>query len=276
MTRLRSCVLFLAAALALAGCGGDPVDAPSTSAVTSRAPLQTFPAAARFDYQIGGAYQPAEGVRIVTRDRSAGGAANAYNICYLNAFQAQPGDLAWWQREHPSLLLRGANGQLVIDRGWNEGLLDIRTPDKRAAIAQIVGGWAADCVRSGYDAIEPDNLDSYTRSGGLLTADDALAYMTLLSTRVHGLGMLIGQKNAAELTPRVHAAGADFAVTEECQQFDECGSYTKVYGKKVIEIEYVASQFDAACRARRGQVSLVLRDRGVVARGRPGYLDRSC
>src|SRR5262245_46420773 len=49
------------------------------------------PAHAKFDYQIGGAYAPPSGVRVVSRDHDAQPASGLYNICYVNAFQAQPG-----------------------------------------------------------------------------------------------------------------------------------------------------------------------------------------
>ncbi|GAB3898943.1 hypothetical protein GCM10029964_084170 [Kibdelosporangium lantanae] len=63
----------------------------ATSGEPSAAAVAAPPAHATFDYQIGGAYGPPSGVRVVTRDHTAAPAAGLYNICYVNAFQAQPG-----------------------------------------------------------------------------------------------------------------------------------------------------------------------------------------
>lgn len=272
--------LALAVVLLCAGCGIPAVIQPGRSVVPSSDVFNTlqltpFPEGAVFDYQIGGTYPPAANVGIVDRDRSQKAAAGPFNICYVNAYQAQPDAVSWWQKKHPDLLLRDASGALVKDRVWNEPLLDIGTDTKRTKLAAIVGEWFAMCGRSGYAAVEPDNLDSYTRSLGLLTQNDAVAFASVLARAAHTSKLLIGQKNAADLTPVMRNAGYDFAVAEECQQYDECSAYA-AYGKKVIEIEYDARQFAAACQARAGKVSLLLRDREVVLKGKPGYVNKTC
>jgi hypothetical protein len=238
-----------------------------------------FPAGARFDYQIGGAYRPPSGVVIVDRDRHAHPAAGHYNICYVNAFQAQPGALHWWRTTHRDLLLHDSAGHEVVDRGWNERLLDIGTRAKRRALAAIVGGWLDGCARRGFQAVEPDNLDSWTRSKHLLTAGDAVAFARLLSRRAHRDGLLIAQKNAAELSRRSAATGFDFAIAEECQVYRECASYTRAYGRKVIEIEYTDNgrrAFTRACAVRGSRISVELVDRDVLPAGTAGYVRRFC
>jgi len=74
--------------------------------------------------------------------------------------------------------------------------------------------------------------------------------------------------------------GFDFAIAEECSVNDECGSYTGPFGNQVYEIEYGdsggAKNYDAACAARGATISIIHRDRDVVARGRPGYAYRAC
>lgn len=100
----------------------------------------------------------------------------------MNAFQVQPGEQGQWDAD---LLLRDAKGNLVIDEDWGEPLLDFRTAGKRNRIAAKVDGWIDGCATKGYQAIEPDNYDSYTRSKKLLTATQAEAYLTLLATHAH-------------------------------------------------------------------------------------------
>lgn len=197
------------------------------------------PAHGGFDYQLGGAYPPSPGVTVVTRDRSDAPASGIYSICYVNAYQTQPDADAWWRAEHSPLLLRDAHGHEVTDPGWpGEILLDTRSRTTRSALARIVGDWIADCGRRGFQAVEPDNLDSWTRSRALLTMAGNVALARLLVAQAHSAGLAIAQKNAVELAGSRRSIGFDFAVSEECQVYDECGAYLAAYGREVYEIEY--------------------------------------
>lgn len=238
-------------------------------------PLALPPVNAGLDYQLGGAYPPPAGVEIVSRDRNAAPADGLYNICYVNGFQTQPDEEEWWLSEHPDLILRDENGDPVIDPDWDEMLLDISTPEKRAALAEIVGGWITGCGADGFDAIEIDNLDTYSRSEGLLTQDHAVAFMTLLSQTAHDGGMAIAQKNSAEIVERRAEMGTDFVVAEECNRWDECQVYTDVYGDAVLVIEYRPEDFALGCADFPG-LSIVLRDLDLVPEGDPGYVFDGC
>lgn len=252
--------------LVLPGCGGE-----------ARAATVTLPPVnAKFDYQIGGAYAPPGGVKVVSRDRGAAPAAGLYNICYINAFQAQPGEATWWQKNHDDLLLRDNHGAYVVDDAWNEIVLDIRTAAKRAALAEIVGGWIDGCAAAGFQAVEPDNIDTYDRFDNLLTRDEAVAYLKLLAPRAHTAGLAIGQKNTTSLEGRGKAAGLDFAIAEECGRYGECGDYTAVYGNHLIAIEYTTAAFRKACTAVGAKVSVVRRDLDVTPPGSPTYAYEAC
>jgi hypothetical protein len=254
----------------LAACAGV---APASAAV--RLP----PAGAQFDYQIGGAYTPDTTVGIVDRDRTDAPAAGKYNVCYVNAFQTQPEAASWWKSKHRSLLLR-RNGRYVVDSAWNEMLLDTSTARKRRALAAVVGRWMDGCRRAGYQAVEPDNLDSWTRSKHGLTMADNKAYARLLIRRAHARGLAIAQKNTPELGRGGKALGFDFAIAEECNVYDECGSYTGPFGDRVYEIEYTdnggESNFQSACSARGSSISITYRDRDVVAKDSGDYTYKSC
>jgi hypothetical protein len=234
-----------------------------------------------FDYQLGGAYTPATNVAIVARDRTDSPAAGRYNICYVNAFQTQPGESASFAKKHPHLLLKGSNGKFVVDPNWpDEYLFDISTATKRTQLSTVVGAWIDSCAKKGFRAVEADNLDSYLRSKGKLTRGHAVAFATLLTARAHKAGLAIGQKNGAEFTKiGKNTIGFDFAVTEECQVYKECQAYTSVYGTRVYEIEYTdngSKAYTAACTARGKTVSVIYRDRDVVPRGAPGYVYKAC
>ncbi len=240
---------------------------------TAEAAVTLPPAHANFDYQIGGPYTPSAGVQVVSRDRTAAPAAGLYNICYVNAFQVQPGEQGQWAAD---LLLRDAKGDLVIDEDWGEPLLDLRTADKRNRVAAKVNGWIDGCASRGYQAIEPDNYDSYTRSKNLLTAAQAKAYLTLLATHAHSKNLAIGQKNTVELAGDRDAVGLDFAVAEECGEWDECGDYVDAFGNNVIVIEYTDDGMDTACSGFADTLSIVQRDVDVSVPGDSGYVRKTC
>jgi len=233
------------------------------------------PANAGFDYQIGGAYTPPQGVKVVSRDRGDAPAPGLYNICYVNGFQAQPAEDDWWKSEHSDLILRDAAGAPVIDPDWDEMLLDTSTAEKRQALAQIVGGWIHGCKTAGFDAIEIDNLDSYSRSNGKLSRADNVALMKLLSDIGHQAGLAMGQKNSTELVGDAQAMGTDFAVVEECNRYSECGDYKTGYGDLVFVIEYRDQDFAAGCK-NYPELSIVRRDREVSTPGSAGYVFDGC
>jgi hypothetical protein len=238
-------------------------------------PMALPPVNAGLDYQLGGAYPPPAGVEIVSRDRNASPEPGLYNICYVNGYQTQPDEEEWWLSEHPDLILRDENGDPVIDPDWDEMLLDISTPEKRDALAEIVGGWITDCGTDGFDAIEIDNLDTYARSDGLISEDNAVAFMSMLSAIAHGEGLAIAQKNSTEILDRQPELGTDFAVAEECNRYSECADYMDVYGDQVYVIEYRQQDFDAGC-TDFPELSIVLRDLDLVPEGQGAYVFDGC
>jgi len=232
--------------------------------------FRAFPANATFDYQIGGAYTPGSSVTVVDRDRTDAPVAGKYNVCYVNAFQSQPGESAAWG----TLLLRTAGGSLVADPGWpGEYVADTRQP---AAVAALVGTWIKACAARGFQAVELDNLDSYTRSGGLLSAANNLDVFGRLVAIGHAAGVAVGQKNTVDRSADARALGADFAVAEECQVYAECPGYAAAYGSSWVEIEYGDSAYASACTARGATTSVIRRDVNVVPVGSSGYVYRSC
>ena len=231
------------------------------------------PAGDPFDYQIGGGYTPPDGVTVVSRDHDDDPAPGIYNICYVNAFQAQPDTEGDWG----DLLLRDSSGEIVYDEDWGEALLDIRTDAKRRRIAAKVNAWISQCAASGFQAIEPDNYDSYTRApDGLLTAGQAQAYIKLLSSQAHGAGLAIAQKNTVELAGNRVANGLDFAVAEECGYWDECGDYVDAFGNNVIVIEYTGEGLDKACDGWRDELSIVRRDVDVSTPDSGDHVYQTC
>jgi hypothetical protein len=248
---------------------------PTAEPVAASGAVTLPPENAPFDYQLGGDYALPSGVRIVSRDRTGSAAVGAYNICYLNGLQTQPDERQTWLSAHSELLLK-KSGNVVNDPEWpDEMLLDISTSAKRAALVELEAAWITECHSKGFAAIEIDNLDSYTRSGGLLTSEHAVAFVRALSDRAHAAGLAVAQKNSAELVSKKSALGTDFAVAEECAAYDECDAYTGAYGSHVLVVEYTRAAFQNAC-SMNPQLSIVLRDRDLVTPGQSGYVREGC
>ena len=220
------------------------------------------------DYQLGGAKAMPAHVGILVRDRRAAPAEGRYNVCYVNGFQTQPDERRFWKKRMRLVLKR--DGRPVVDEAWGEWLLDLRTNAKRRALARIVGRWTERCAADGFDAVEYDNLDSFTRSHGLLKRRHALAFARRLVRRAHAADLAVGQKNLAGLDGS--RIGFDFAVAEECARYRECHRYTASYGRRVLVIEYRKRDFRRACRQHADELAIVLRDRDLT----PGGVHRWC
>ena len=237
----------------------------------------TLPPDAVADYQLGGAYPPPDGVTVVVRDSTGRPEPGYFNICYVNGFQTQPG--VDWPED---LLLPGPDGAPLADPGWpDEYLLDISTAALRTANLGLLRPAIQACADKGFDAVEFDNLDSYSRSGDRLTPEDAVAFARLLVAEAAGLGLPAGQKNTGDLGTRGRdQVGFAFAVAEGCHRWDECATYTAVYGPdQVLGIEYaddLRGTFAEACADPARPASLILRDRPLSPAGATGHVFEAC
>jgi hypothetical protein len=280
--RLAFAALVLAGLTGLTGlCAGPAQAQPQTPVATSAASsIKNLPLNARVDVQLGGGYAPLASVKVVDRDSSEKPVKGVYSICYINGFQTQDYQKGFWLKRR-NLLLKDASGKPLEDPNWpGEFILDTSTKNKRAAIAKIEYAWIDACAAKGFQAVDPDNLDTWTRFPDRLKRADNLALAKLLARRAHAKGLAIAQKNAAELTRKTRlAVGFDFAVVESCQMYDECGLYDKAYGNRWFEIEYTdggRANWQRACAARGDRISVILRDRNIVPRGNADYSFREC
>jgi len=238
------------------------------------------PANAGFDYQIGGGYPLPDGVSVVSRDWFGGQPADgAYSICYVNAFQTQdddpfvdrPDETSNW----PSNLILSDE-----DPNWpGEYLVNVSTDALRTAALAHLAPMMDACASKGYDAIEFDNLDSWTRFDGLpFDMADSVAFATMLTDYTHDLGLASAQKNTTDLifAGEHTAIGFDFAVAEECGTYEECGAFVLGYGNAVVAIEYTDAGFAWACAGFGAELSIVRRDTNVTQPGSETYTYDAC
>ncbi|MCD4526221.1 endo alpha-1,4 polygalactosaminidase [Nocardioides sp. cx-173] len=237
------------------------------AAAPSYADVEQLPAGTDVDYQLGGARALPAHVGIVVRDRDAEPAAGRYNVCYVNGFQTQPDERRFWRARWWLVLKK--DGRAVVDEAWGEWLLDLRTARQRQAIARIMSRWTRGCAADGFAAVEYDNLDSFTRSQGMLRRKHAAAMARLLVRGAHRAGLAAGQKNLAGYDGT--RVGFDFAVAEECGRYDECGDYTSAYGARVLVVEYRRQDFDKTCAQFGDRLAVVLRDRALRPDGRRAW-----
>jgi hypothetical protein len=105
-------------------------------------------------------------------------------------------------------------------------------------------------VSKGCDGVDPDNVDGYTNNTGLpLMVDTQLDYNRFLANAAHARGLAIGLKNdVGQLTDL--ASSFDFAINEQCFQYNECGGYSAftAQGKPVFNVEYATKWKDATKR----------------------------
>jgi hypothetical protein len=226
-----------------------------------------LPPVSSFDYQLGGDGPLPEGVLVVARDWQDGipPGDGVYAICYVNAFQSQPG-VDW-----PAEVVSSAE-----DPDWpGEFAIDLSTPGKRGLAAGFVEQMLQRCADKGFDAVEFDNLDTFTRFDGLgFGRADTIEYATTIVGLAHVRGLAAGQKNTVELLGE--PIGFDFVVAEECGQYDECGEYAAVYGDLVFDIEYTDEGLVAACAALAGAATVIRRDIDLLPAGESGHEYGTC
>jgi hypothetical protein len=148
----------------------------------------------------------------------------------------------------------------------------VSTDAKRAALLQVEAAWIDSCAHKGFQAVEPDNYESYSRSGGLLTSSQDVEFAKLIAHRAHADGVAIAQKNGTELLAQRQQVGFDFAVAEQCGTHDECGQYASAYGDHVVDVEYDANGFAKACTGFGKRLSIVRRDLDVSPPGGSNYV----
>jgi glycosyl hydrolase family 114 len=153
-------------------------------------------------------------------------------ICYM--------DSGAWESYRPDASLFPA-AVIGNNTGWDgERWLDIRLAS-RASFAPLI--WSRmDVARSiGCDGIEPDQNNPIGNDPGFpITVADQTSWYLEVATQAHARGLSVGMKNGIESINTATVSAFDWALNEECFQYDECDTLAPFVraGKAVFQVEY--------------------------------------
>ena len=163
-------------------------------------------------------------------------------ICYIDAGGAES-----FRPDYPEYQAFNANcnGCLFgrpIGGFRNEFWLNINNDQgQRTFILNQIAARLDRCKAVGFDGVEMDVVDAWSNRTGLtITADTQLLFNTALANLAHSKGLTVALKNDVEQVPDL-APYFDYAINEQCQQYNECGNYTTSFanaGKAVFQVEY--------------------------------------
>jgi len=212
------------------------------------------------DTAVPAAVYDVDGFETTAAEVAALHASGKHVVCYVDVGTAE--NFRPDYSEFPASVLGRKNG-------WpGERWLDIR---QTGIVEPIMAARFKMCAEKGFDAVEPDNIEAFSNNSGFpITAAQQLAYNLWVAETVHGLGMAVLQKNDGEQAEAM-APSFDGALTEQCNQFHECGDFAPYLdaGKPVINAEYrlkttkfcaadealgiVGARFDLALNGKRFQ-----------------------
>src|ERR1700709_294026 len=205
---------------------------------TAAARWHPKPTTAAWQWELQGKFELTPGVSVFEIDGFEYPAADvkaihgqgAKAICYL--------DVGSWEEYRPDASKVPKSSLGARYEGYpEERWLDIAPPKK---FAPIIEQRIALCARKGFDAVEPDNINGWENKTGFpLTGAEQLTYNRWIARTVHKAGMSVALKNDSRQVKQLVGA-FDFAVVEECFQYEECDLYKPFIeaGKAVFEAEY--------------------------------------
>jgi hypothetical protein len=165
-------------------------------------------------------------------------------VCYV--------DTGAWESYRPDAGEFPA-GVIGNPTGWNgERWLDIR----RAAwpkFAPVIWRRLDIARRLGCDGVEPDQNNPLGNDPGFpITGADQKTWYLEVARQAHARRLSVGMKNGIETIDRDTVAAFDWALNEECFQFQECAALTPfVRAKKaVFQVEYQGDPAGFCPRAR--------------------------
>lgn len=154
-------------------------------------------------------------------------------VCYFSA-----GSVEDWRPDAQEFPAEVVGADMV---GWpGERWLDLRRQD---VLLPLMDGRLDALAAKGCDGVDPDNVDQVGKETGFaITEAEQIDFIRALAGRARERGLAFGLKNAPGLSHEL-IDDVDFAVNEQCHEYDECGGYDRFLaaGKPVVNIEYSGS-----------------------------------
>jgi hypothetical protein len=252
--------LLLAALLLIVGCSGND----TASAEAAR--WKPRPTTAAWQFQIQGEVDTSIDAKVFEVDgfdvpaktigklRSQG----KKTICYI--------DVGSWENYRAD---KAQFPKSVIGKRYdgypNERWLDIR---RYRLFAKPIRARIQMCADKGFDGLEPDNINGYeNRTGFPLTAKDQIRFNRWIAKETHKAGLSVGLKNDGPQAKKL-VGDFDFAVVEQCFQYDECGQYRPFVraGKAVFSVEYELPKARFCGRAKKIRFASIGKSYDLFAR----------
>ncbi|WP_185845004.1 endo alpha-1,4 polygalactosaminidase [Nonomuraea sp. WAC 01424] len=172
-------------------------------------------------------------------------ARGAKAICYVDAgsieeYRPDYQQFVDWHKSHGNSLL----GKPFSKEFPNERWANINNDQgQRDFLLRMMAARVDKCAQAGFDGVEFDVVNAHeegkTVTGWTVSPATQLVYNRALADLAHRKGLSAALKNdlsqAGELV-----SSFDYAVNEECFQFDECGELSVFVkaGKPVFQVEY--------------------------------------
>ncbi|GGT20664.1 hypothetical protein GCM10010176_076530 [Nonomuraea spiralis] len=172
-------------------------------------------------------------------------ARGAKAICYVDAgsieeYRPDYQQFVDWHKSHGNSLL----GKPFSKEFPNERWANINNDQgQRDFLLKMMAARVDKCAQAGFDGVEFDVVNAHeegkTVTGWTVSPATQLVYNRALADLAHRKGLSAALKNdlsqAGELV-----SSFDYAVNEECFQFDECGELSVFVkaGKPVFQVEY--------------------------------------
>ncbi|MFN8485464.1 MAG: S8 family serine peptidase [Anaerolineae bacterium] len=198
---------------------------------------------------------------------------NVRVICYMDAgvYETYRSDAAAFQAADAIHHIIGSR-----DQGWAGSYwLDIRQINVlKPLMLNRINNW---CKAKGFDAVEPDETEVYGNNSGFpITVADDIAYNIAFASWAHEAGLSVGLKGNNTEAPQL-SPYFDWALTEQCWEFDECDNFKTSFlkaNKAVFSVEYDATPDCTQANAMHMNASR--RDLDVVGPHDAGYLYQPC
>lgn len=188
-------------------------------------------------------------------------------ICYMEV-----GSVENFRDDYQDFVALGVVGKEQSD--WpGEFWLDISTQANIDKILPLMKARMVNwCQAKGFDAIEPDTSDVEGAS-----AAQIISYAKQIAALAHSLGLGIGLKNNAGSSAAALEPSYDWALVEQCWEYDECDGFRTSFlaaNKPVFNVEYNTAPNCASANA--WHMNSMRRDLDLVGPHSQGYRYQPC